>query len=416
MRFEHLIALRHLRARKIRSLSVVTWLAVIGVALGVTALVGGFSATSGFEQAFREKVLGVTAHISVREYGLRFTRYRDAADTIRDVPGVVATSPATINEGLLSGKGGTTGTVVKGLIPEHATKVLALPKYMHEGSLSDLERRGADGLDRVVLGHELARKVGAGVGDAVTLVSPLRTARDSQWSAASGAPRSVTLRVAGIFEAGFHEYDARLAYVELSVAQRVFGLGDSVLRLEVAVEDPVRADAIAADIRAAVGSEHYAVRDWKKANSNLFASLTYQRIAILVVLSVMVVLASCNVACMLIMLVLERTRDIAILKAMGSRRTSVLRVFVIEGLAIGAMGTALGMVAAYALCEGLLARGLALDPKVYGIAHLPIVFEPWDYVIAAAGAMAITFVAAIFPALRGARMAPTEGLREVHGS
>jgi len=416
VRFEHLIALRHLRARKVRSLSVVTWLAVIGVALGVTALVGGFSATSGFEQAFREKVLGVTAHISVREYGLRFSRYRDVAERVRAVPGVRATAAATINEGMLSGKGGTTGTVVKGLVPADAMQVLALPKYMVEGSLEALERRGEDGLDRIVLGRELARKVGAGVGDAVTLISPLRRAQDSQWSAAAGAPRSVTLRVAGIFEAGFHEYDARLAYIELSAAQRVFGLGDSVLRLEVAVDDPLMAGQIAAEVSAEIGPDEYAVRDWRKANSNLFASLTYQRIAILVVLSVMVVLASCNVACMLIMLVLERTRDIAILKAMGARRRSILRVFVVEGLVIGALGTAIGMVAAYALCEGLLARGIALDPKVYGIAHLPIVFEPTDYVMAAAGAMVITFVAAIFPALRGARMAPTQGFREVHGA
>ncbi len=416
MRFEHLIAFRHLRARKKRSLSVVTWLAVVGVALGVTALVVGFSATTGFEQAFRDKVLGVTAHVSVREYGLRFARYRDVAETVRGVPGVKATSAATINEGMLSGRGGTSGTVVKGLVPGDATQVLDLPRYMVDGSLKALERRGPDGLDRVVLGRELARKVGAGVGDAVTLVSPLRTARDSKWSAAAGAPRSVTLRVAGVFEAGFHEYDARLAYVELSVAQRVFGLGDSVLRIEVAVHDPLMAGEIAREVRAAIGPDEYAVRDWRTQNANLFASLTYQRIAILVVLSVMVILAACNVACMLIMLVLERTHDIAILKAMGTRRSGILRIFVLEGLAIGALGTAMGMLAAYGLCEGLLARGIALDPKVYGIAHLPIVFEPWDYVMAAAGALVITFLAAVFPALRGARMSPTTGLREVHGA
>ncbi len=413
MGFENLIAGRHLKARKRRSLSVVTWLSVIGVALGVTALVGGFSVTSGFEQAFREKVLGVTAHVFVREYGLRFTRYRDAADAIHAVPGVKATSAMTVNEAMLAGRDGTTGAMLKGLVPRDAERVVELSSYMVEGSLRDLEGRGPEGLDRLVLGAELARKLGVKVGDAITVVSPLRLA-EGDWDGAVGAPRTATLQVAGIFEAGFHEYDARLGYLELSVAQRLFGLGDAVLGIEVAVDDPLHAGRVAAAIRRSLGPEEYSVRDWRTQNSNLFASLTYQRIAILVVLAVMVVLASCNVAIMLIMLVLERTRDIAILKAMGAPRRSILRIFVTQGFVTGALGTAIGMVLAYGLCEGLLARGIPLDPKVYGIAHLPVVFDPWDYVMAAAGALVITFVAALFPALRGARMAPTAGLRETH--
>jgi lipoprotein-releasing system permease protein len=202
--------------------------------------------------------------------------------------------------------------------------------------------------------------------------------------------------------------------MDLHTAQAFFGGGDSVLGIEVKVEDPLRAGEVAAQIGAAVGDDRFSVLDWRRQNRNLFASLTYQRLAILVVLSVMVILASCNVACILIMLVMERTRDIAILKAMGASDESILKIFVLEGMTIGVAGVILGMGFAYGLCEGLLANGLALDPKVYGIARLPVIFDPMDYVFAGVGALVITFVATIFPALRGARLQPVDGLREVH--
>ena len=153
--YELMLAWRHLRARRRRSLSVVTWLSVAGVALGVTALVGGFSITSGFEQAFREKVLGITAHLFVREYGTRFDRYREVETVVLSVDGVRAASPMTFNEAMFSGRSGTAGAVVKGIIPERARHVLALPEYLEQGRLDDLPGRGADGLDRVLLGAEL---------------------------------------------------------------------------------------------------------------------------------------------------------------------------------------------------------------------------------------------------------------------
>ncbi|MCB9522219.1 MAG: ABC transporter permease [Myxococcales bacterium] len=415
MAYEHLIAARHLKARGKRSLSVVTWLAVIGVALGVAALVGGFSITSGFEQAFREKVLGITAHLFVREYGIRFTDYRAVQDRLAEVEGVAASSPMTFNEAMLSGATGTAGVVVKGIDPAQAGRVLALSDYMAEGSLADLEAPDPQGVEGIVLGGALAEKLGAKRGDLITVISPLRTLDPEAWRASPDAPVSRPFRVCGIFDAGFHEYDTRLAYMALPTAQRFFATGDAVAGIEVAVDDPLRAGEVAARVDAALGAGDFSVLDWRRQNRNLFASLTYQRLAILLVLSVMVVLAACNVAIMLIMLVLERTKEIAILKAMGATDRSILRVFVWEGLAIGAVGTAVGLVLAFAFCEGLLSNGLTLDPKVYGIARLPVVFEPLDYLMAAVGALVITFVAAIFPALRGARLAPVDGLRETFG-
>jgi lipoprotein-releasing system permease protein len=412
--YELLLAVRHLRARRKRSLSIVTWLAVGGVALGVTALVGGFSITSGFEQAFREKVLGVTAHVFVREYGTRFTRYRDVEAQIQAIEGVKATAPMTFNNAMVSGGAGTSGAIVKGIVPERAVKVLAIRDYIVDGSVEALSGRKM-GLDGVLLGADLARKVGAKAGDVVTLVSPLKSMNPDKWRAQADVPTTRDFHVAGVFRAGFHEYDTRLLYMELSAAQGFFGAGDAVMGIEVAVDDPVRAGDVATRIDTTLGDDAFSVLDWRRQNKNLFASLTYQRLAILVVLSVMVVLASCNVACVLIMLVLERTRDIAILKAMGARNTSILSIFLAEGLAIGVMGTAIGMTVAYALCEGLLANGITLDAKVYGISNLPVVFAPLDYVMAAIGALTITLFASLFPAIRGARLHPVDGLREVVG-
>ena len=393
----------------------VTWLSVIGVVLGVVALVGGFSLTSGLEQAFREKILGMTAHVFVREYGLFFNRYREACQKIETIPEVLGSSPISFNEGMATGPNGSAGVIVKGLIPERAQKVLDLPQYMREGSMAELGGRGEDGLEGILLGSELARKIGAKKGDAVTLVSPMKSFDPDKWSADPDAPSTVTLRVRGIFEVGFYEYDTRLAYVELSVAQRFFGLGDSVVGIEVAVRDPLLAGDVASRISATLDKDRYSVMEWRKQNRNLFKSLTYQRVAILFVLSVMVVLASCNVAIMLIMLVIERTRDIAILKAMGAKSSSILRIFVTEGAAIGFVGTALGLLGAFFFCEVILKNGVTLDPKVYGISQLPAVFDIWDYVMAGCGALLITFTATIFPALRAARFHPVDGLREVNG-
>ncbi len=415
MRFEPILAWRQLRGRRQnRSLSVITWLAVLGVVFGVIALVSGFSLTTGFEKAFQDKILGITSHVFIRDYGLFFSNYRETAEKAGSVEGVVGTSPITFNEAMLSGDSTTAGAIVKGIIPERASKVLALDEYMVSGKLADLGGRDADGLNGLILGTELARKLNVKVGDALTMISPLKSFSPERWSAKADAPTTMVFRVRGIFEAGFYEYDSRLVYMELSTAQNFFGSGDAVIGIEVAVKDPLKAGEIANAISEEVGRDDFSVMEWRKQNKNLFMSLTYQRLAILVVLSVMVVLASCNVAIMLIMLVIERTKDIAILKTMGATSSSIMRIFIYEGLIIGVLGTVIGMLGAYFFCEVILQNGVTLDPKVYGISKFPAVFDVMDYVMAGGGALLITFFATIFPALRGAHYNPVDGLRETH--
>ncbi|MBU0550628.1 ABC transporter permease [Myxococcota bacterium] len=388
-----------------------TWLSTLGVALGVLALVGGFSVTRGFERAFQEKILGLTAHVLVRDFGIRFEAHREVATRIEGVEGVLGTSPMTFSEAMISAKGGTTGVIIKGILPQRARRVLEVPEYMIEGDLLDLEGR-REGLPGLIVGAELAEKINVKRGDILNLISPLKSPDPDEWNAGSATPSAQPFQVRGVFRAGFHEYDARLAYMALPEAQAFFGLGDNVLGIEVAVADPLRAEAAAEAIREALGMADFQVKAWQKQNKNLFASLMYQRVAILIVLSVMVLLAACNVAAMLIMLVLERRKEISILKAMGAKSGGILRLFILEGMSIGAMGTALGLVLAYGLFVGLLSSGIALDPSVYGIARLPIIFSPLDYLSAAIGATLITFGATILPALRAARQPPVEGIRE----
>jgi len=410
--FELTVAWRHLRPRPGSGRGLVTSLAVLGVALAVAFLVGGFSVTAGFEAAFREKVLGVTAHVFVREYGVRFTTYREVEARVSQVPDVRAISPMTFNEAMVSGRTGTQGGIVKGIDPTRAGAVFTLPGVAE--SLTALAHGADPHVPPVVLGAELARRVGASVGDAVTLVSPLRSADPEAWTAQARTPTSGSFRVVSIFDAGFHEYDSRLVLMTLEDARTFFGLGDTITGFEVAVADANRADVVADEIRAQVG-EDYSVMDWRRQNRNLFTSLLYQRVVILIVLSVMVVLASCLVSVVLVMLVMERQREIAILKAMGATPGRLMRVFLAQGVYIGATGTAFGVVLAFIFCEGFLSRGVALDPKVYGIARLPVVFDATDYAIAAAGALVITALAALVPAWRGARMDPVEGLRATAG-
>ena len=414
VQYESLIATRHLKSRRSRSLSVVSWLAVGGVALGVTALVCGFSVTTGFEKAFQEKVMSVTAHVMVRQYGIQFRNYEPVQAQLAKVPGVVASSPMTFNEAMFSAGGGTTGAIVKGIQPDNAAQVLSVAQHMESGRFQELSAVASDGAEGILLGIELARSIGVKTGDLVTVISPRLSSSTNQWAAQAGTPTSQAFRVRGIFRAGFHEYDARLAYMRIDVAQRFFGTNGAIMALEVRVEEPMRAGVVADRIDETLGHGGYSVLDWRRQNRNLFASLTYQRLAILLVLSVMVVLAACNVACLLIMLVIERTRDIAILKTMGARRRGILKIFIIEGMGIGFFGTVIGVVAAYGLCEGLLSNGIALDPKVYGISRLPVVFEPLDYVMASIGAGVITFFASLVPAMRGASLRPTDGLRDTH--
>jgi len=411
--FEWTTALRLLKARKSRSLSLVTWLSVLGVATGVAALVGGFSVTTGFEIAFQEKLLGMTSHVKVRHAGLGIIQPDGVKAQIEDIDGVVAASVSTQNDAMITGPSASTGIAVKGIRPSETAQVLTLADNVISGRLVDLEDTGSAGPPSVFLGSELARSIGAEVGDSVSLLAARSSLQEKRWGESQSAPKQQAYTVVGLFQSGYYEFDSRVAYVHLTDAQDFFELGSRVDSIEVRVQDPENASAVADRIRDAIYLPRQSVYDWKMAFENLFVSLSMQRFAILVVLGVMVVLASCNVASMLIMMVMERTRDIAILKAMGLSNRGVRKIFLYQGLMVGAMGTALGIALAYILFEWIMTDALTLDPKVYGIDQLPIAFDPLDYAMAGVGAMLITLVASLIPAIRASRLHPVQGVRDI---
>lgn len=440
MRYELLIAARHVTSRKGKSLSLVTTLAIAGVALGVAALVGGLSITKGFEDAFRDKLLGVTAHIFARPYTNARYEVEELEGHIKaSVPEVLGVAPTTYHKTILSGPGGTIGGFIKGIDPLRAGQVLKLPDYMIEGELSALSLGATP--TPMIIGAQLADRMRVKLGDYLTALSSSSTGQGSTelWSTQRDAPSSLTFKVVGIFRAGYDEYDTRFAYVHIQDAERIFGTNDNVRGFEIKVRDPDDAARVAPLVASAIkwgyggpldwaesltqrpkhasklagrAEELFHVQDWYAQNPTLYLSLLYQRLAILVVLSVMLILAACNVASMMIMMGMERTRDIAILKAMGATEKSIKMIFHLEGLVIAFVGSVVGAALGFLFCEVLLGRGVSLDPKVYGIDHFPVSTSLDSYALAVLCSLVVVGLAVGFPARRSSALKPTEGLRE----
>jgi len=559
------IGRRYLRSKKrSRMVSVITFIAVAGVALGVAALLSVLAITSGFQREFREKVLGVNAHVLVMKYGVDFDEYRDVVQRAEDMEEVAGVGPFLINEMMLAKGDRLAGVLVKGVDPERMPTVLDLPSQLTQGSLRGLRREGARpparpvdgtsevseswewledltegddeveaeaealppeggiaddlemgspeaialaeelGIDQeelfgedgrllpanrrqaawdpppgetlepaaegegvfealpevetvspsevedlladfepedleiegddeweealleddlelerqealqdlpgIVVGKTLARNVGIGVGDRVTLVSPLAGLDVSAFSADAQAPRSREFRVIAIFEAGFQEYDTRLVYTDLYEAQHFYGQGDAVTGVEIRLHDLERSAEIARRLERELGGPFHTL-DWAELNRNLFTALEIQKVTLGLVIATIIFVAAFNVIATLIMIVLEKKREIAILKAMGATDWTVLNVFVIQGMVIGVIGTVIGLVIGGGLIAYLATFEFPLDPKVYLIDHLPVVFDGSELVITSLVAIAICTVATIAPSAWAARMLPVEGLR-----
>jgi lipoprotein-releasing system permease protein len=449
MRYEIFIAMKHLMSPKRQALSLVSTLAIAGVSLGVAALIGGFSITAGFEDAFKDKLLGVTAHIFARPYRPLKIETADFETQLKldlkdEIKGVSAT---TYHKTIFSGPKSTTGGFIKSIIPEDASRVLKLNTYMESGKLDDLIDQSVDSKTTqlsvypIVLGAGLAEKLGVQTGDLMSALSAFSEDQLDAWQGVGSAPTAFNFKVVGIFRAGYDEYDSRFSYVHARYIKTVFGLKDLVNGYEIALKDPMKADVLAEKVDFALKStigdaidwafssvenpkkavrisreayEDFYVQDWYAQNPNLYASLLYQKIAILIVLSVMLILAGCNVASMLIMMVLERTQDIAILKAMGAKAKQIQLIFILEGLGIAIVGSFFGAFVGYAFCEWVLGNGMKLDPKVYGIDHFPVQFHWVDYAFSMVGGWIMIGLATYFPARRGGKLDAAEGLRLDH--
>lgn len=518
------LALRYMRSKKRAFVSVGTMFAVIGVALGVAALATVMSVTGGFRAQFREKVLGVNAHVLVLKYSSDFQEYRDIMERMKKVPGVTGIAPFVINPMMVThGERTATGVLLKGVDPQLMPNVLDLPRHIVKGSLAGMRRPGAVAPERrskselgavpkktaprkppakpfldqlqetmaaeqqtagsagaggasakatpteddaadessdvladlpsdapigeiapaggyesvlpeddvlpedvnpdpcrdpkavselpgIVIGSTLKRNLNVDIGSCVQVTSP--TIGFSFSRGAIHAPVAKRFRVIAVFDAGFDQYDSKLVYTDLYEAQTFYDSGDSVTGIEMKVNDIENAKAIAADIEARLANGIYHTMDWEELNHGLFTALRIQQILMSLVLALIIVVAAFTVIATLIMVVLDKKREIAVLKAMGATDGALLRAFLYQGAIIGVTGAAIGLVLGIAVCKGLLIYGFPLDAKVYFISRLPVQVRPVEFTLVGVFAILVCLIATVWPALYAARLRPAEAFRD----
>lgn len=415
--YEAFIARRHLTSRRRSFLSTITLIAIVGVFLGVMALTSVIAVTGGFQGAFRDRVLGVNSHVLLIKYGIDFKDYRDVQKDIDEVDGVVATSPFILHEMVAAHGHKTAGVLIKGIEPGTTAEVSDIPKYTHQpGVLEQLnyERFPEDGereTPQILIGSKLAEKLDVKPGDLIRMTSPLESLDPGKWRAEGHSPSSREFRLAGTYTSGFYEYDSRLVMVDYRALQDFFNQGDVVTGIDVRVDDVFGVEKIVDRMNAQIEAGRFRVLDWKQLNHNLFTSLALQRLVLAILFLFIVLVASFNIVAMLIMIVLDKRKDIAILKSMGTSNIGIMKIFVYQGLMIGAIGTVLGLVGGLTVCLGIKYIDFGLDPSIYMIDHLPVNIDPLEFVVVGAVAMLITFVATMGPSWAAARVNPVEGLR-----
>jgi lipoprotein-releasing system permease protein len=394
--------------------SVFTTVSMVGVVLGVTALSVALSVTSGFQESFRNKVLGVNSHVLILKYGLDFSEYRDVQKKVEAVPHVKAAAPFVLNEMMIARGSALSGVLIKGIDTAESPRVIDIADRLDApAKIADLAvplapNDGGKPLPEIFVGRELQKRLKAKIGDRVRVVSPKA---DLDPAAQGVAPSAKEFRLAGVFYSGFDEYDRRLAYVNLPEAQAFYQAGDVVTGVEMKVDDITRAQDIAKDIKATLGGSPYRVIDWEELNHNLFTALRMQKVAIVIILTLIILVAAFNIVAAMTMIVTQKTKEIAILKAMGMRSGVVGRVFIIGGLVIGTIGTACGIAFGMLVCTVVRHYGYHLDPKIYLIDELPVRVEPLELMLIVGITLTISLVATIYPSLKAASMHPVDGLR-----
>lgn len=431
MTYELFIALRYLRAKKKQAfISLITWISVMGITVGVTALLVVIAVMTGFGEDLKKKIVGAYSHIIITEFGKSsFEGYDEIIEKVGKVENVVAVAPFVLNQVMLTTPGRSSGVVLRGVDPDLEENVTDLKKNLIEGELkfltlnisSERETRqngaGKPGKKtgyNIILGKELARSLDASFGDTITVISP-----KGKLTPMGMIPRMKKFKVCGVFDSGMYEYDSSLAYISLEAAQTFFRMGKTVTGLEVKVTDIYKTRTIMEKIENELGFPYH-VRDWIDMNKNLFSALKTEKIAMFIIMALIVLVASFNIISSLIMVVMEKGKEIAILKSMGATNGQVMKIFCINGLVIGVTGTLLGFFGGIiivdnldpivAFIEGLL--HIKIFPgDVYQLEKLPAQMETVDALVILSGSLVISFLATLYPAWRASRLDPIEAIR-----
>jgi lipoprotein-releasing system permease protein len=409
MAYEFFIANRYLRPRKrFGPVGLFTVLSVAGVLVGVTALLCVLSVMNGFEEEVRKRIVGTNAHVIVLRYGNEGISDADSvAAEIRKVKGVLSAAPFVYMKGMISAGGQSDGIVIKGIRLGDERAVTDVIQNIRP-PIDSLSAGGATGHPDIVLGRYVADNLRVIQGDTVLLTSPF----GGQVSPFGVLPRVRKFRVAGIFTSGMYEYDASMAFVSLAAAQDFFQTGDRVTAVEVKIRDLYDAPRLADTIVERIGGFPFRANNWIELNQNLFSWMKLEKIMMFLILTLIVLVAALNIVSALIMMVVEKRRDIGILKSMGATGAGIQRIFVLEGIVIGAIGTAGGCVFGF-LLSYLLDRYkfISLPGEVYFIDTLPVRMEPLDFVMVALWAMLLCFLATLYPAWKASRLVPLEAIR-----
>jgi lipoprotein-releasing system permease protein len=434
MRFELFIAARYLRARRRQAVvGFITVISVIGVAAGVAALIIALAITNGMRRDLQERLVGATAHVELM---------RTAGDGIRDwrplmaraaaVPHVQAVAPALYGQVLISRGPRSGGALIKGIIPEDERKVGELLQSVKEGSANELMpiegfpcsgiidsgvdceqqpdgsmlRKERNPTPPIVIGHELALTLGATVGDSILVTSP-----QGELTPLGLVPRYQRFRIVGIFASGFYQYDSSYAFMRLADAQRLFSEPDLISVLSFRIDDLYRAQEVGHAIEQAAGTA-FQTTNWMEQNRELFRALKLEQVVTFIVLALIVVVAALNILIALTMMVMEKTRDIAVMMSFGVTDTQIRRIFMLQGLLISTIGTVLGLAAGYAASiAGSHFRFIHLDASVYSIGYLPFAPRLADALVVAGVSLGISLLATLYPSRSAAKILPAEALR-----
>ncbi|MBT3366722.1 MAG: lipoprotein-releasing ABC transporter permease subunit [Nitrospina sp.] len=420
MSYELFVSLRQLKAKRTqRFISLNTWISIGGVALGVMALIVVIAVMSGFGKDLRDKILGTNSHVvvtNVTQTGM--VDYETIMEKVVKVEGVKAAAPFILNQVMLAYGDNAVGVVVRGVDADREAGVSDLEKNLVQGSLKMLERpdksSGKPRRDGIILGKELARRLGVQLEDAVSMVAPA-----SRMTPMGLIPKIKLFLVVGFFESGMFEYDSNLAFISIHSAQKFFAMKGKVSGIEIRVVDIEQADQVAAGIQDSLGFPYFA-RDWMRMNKNLFSALRLEKIVMFIILILIILVAAFNIVSTLFMVVMEKTKEIAILKSMGASRSSIMKIFSFQGLIIGVTGTMIGCIGGFTVVPnlneivGLIENifGITAFPSdVYYLDKLPSEIQYFDSFLIVVFSIIICFVASLYPAWRASRLDPVEGLR-----
>jgi len=406
MYYEIFLGLRYLRAkRKQAFVSVITVISILGVMAGVMSLVVVLSVMNGYRADLMSKILGVNAHVLVLSYGGPIENYREICSKVERMEHILAASPFIYAQVMLNHAGNVSGAVLRGIDSTDQDHLSYLEPMIRSGSLSSLGSK-SDGYSTIIVGRELARQLAVHPGLTLTVVAP-----EGKVTPLGRAPQSRKFKVVGLFDSGMYEYDASMVWMDIKEAQDLLGMGDRVSGVEMRVADVYSADKVAESIQKTLGYPFW-TKDWMQMNRNLFAALKLEKITMFVILTMIVLVGALNIINTLVMAVIEKRKEVAILRAMGAKAKSIMAIFMIQGVVVGILGTVAGLASGLLICFLLgKYKFISLPADVYYISTLPVQVQWADVVFVAVAAVIISLLATLYPSFRASKVNPVEALR-----